>query len=69
MAEPALSMPGWVLLMAEDANRRRAAQEEWERAGFEVEVVLSEQEALDFLAVMTPSLIVVDDTLYCPVRR
>ena len=62
-------MPPWVLLVFQDADRRQAAQEEWETAGFNVEVASSDEDAAGFLAVMTPSLIVVDGAVYRPDRR
>ena len=62
-------MPPWVLLVFEDADQRQAAQEEWESAGFNVEVASSDVDAAGFLAVMTPSLIVVDGAVYRPDRR
>ena len=62
-------MPPSVLLVFQDADQRQAAQEEWETAGFNVEVASSDEDAAGFLAVMTPSLIVVDGAVYRPDRR
>ena len=67
--DPEHEMPPWVLLVFEDADQRQAAQEEWETAGFNVEVASSDEDAAGFLAVMTPSLIVVDGAVYRPDRR
>jgi CheY-like chemotaxis protein len=59
----------WVLLVLTDPEERRSAQVLWEGAGFGVEVASSPEEALELLAVMTPSLVVMDDRLYRPVGR
>jgi len=69
ISDPEREMPPWVLLVFQDAGQRQAAQEEWETAGFNVEVASSDQDAAGFLAVMTPSLIVVDGAVYRPDRR
>jgi hypothetical protein len=62
-------IPPWVLLVFKASGDRQAAQAEWETAGFDVEVALSDADAAGFLAVMTPSLIVVDGAVYRPARR
>ena len=62
-------IPPWVLLVFKATGDRQAAQAEWERAGFDVEVALSDEDAAEFLAVMTPSLIVVEGAAYRPDRR
>jgi hypothetical protein len=67
--DPDNAMPPWVLLIFKDADARLAARTEWETAGFNVEVALSDEDAAGFLAVMTPSLIVVDGAVYRPDRR
>jgi len=57
------------LLVFQDTEQRQAAQQEWETAGFSVEVASSDEDAAGFLAVMTPSLIVVDGVVYRLDRR
>lgn len=69
LGDPEHEMPPWVLLVFSDPDRREAAQSEWESAGFNVEVALSDADAAGFLAVITPSLIVVDGEVFRPNRR
>jgi DNA-binding response OmpR family regulator len=59
----------WVLLVLTDPRERRSAQEVWEGAGFGVEIASSVEDALELMAVMTPSLVVTDDRLYRPAPR
>jgi ActR/RegA family two-component response regulator len=67
--EPATDLVPWVLLVVTDEGERPAARRVWEDAGFGVELASSVEDALDCLSVMTPSLVVVDDRLYRPVRQ
>ena len=59
----------WVLVVAIDEVKARTTRRMWEAAGFAVEVVSSVEDAMVCLAVMTPTLIVVDDKLYRPSSR
>ncbi len=54
----------WVLLVETDQSKLAAAALAWEEAGFGVEFASSVQNALECLAVMTPTLVVVDGTPY-----
>ena len=53
----------WVLLVVSDARKLRLVRTAFERAGFGVEVAASVEDAFEFLAVMTPALIVIDERL------
>lgn len=64
--EPRREMVPWVLLMLSDPRVRQLAQKVWEEAGFGVEMALNVDDALECLAVMTPSLVVLNDRLYRP---
>jgi ActR/RegA family two-component response regulator len=66
---PAGSVTPWVLLVVADQCRRRMVRQQWESAGFAVELAASAQEALDCLRVMTPALVVIEDRLYRPAPR
>ena len=53
----------WILIVLTDPRKRRSARREFEQAGFEVQVATSIEDAIEFLAVMTPALIVLDENL------
>jgi len=53
----------WILIVLTDPRKRRSARREFEQAGFEVQVATSIEDAIGFLAVMTPALIVLDENL------
>jgi DNA-binding NtrC family response regulator len=59
----------WILIVMSDAAERQKARKVWEEAGFAVEMALNVDDALECLAVMTPSLVVLDDRLYRPDGR
>jgi DNA-binding response OmpR family regulator len=66
--DPAEPAP-WVLIVLSDPEERQRAQKVWEEAGFAVQMALNVDDALECLAVMTPSLVVLDDRLYRPDGR
>ena len=53
----------WILIVLTDPRKRRSARLEFEEAGFEVEVATSIEDAIEFLEVVTPALIVLDENL------
>ncbi|TMC54419.1 MAG: hypothetical protein E6J20_04980 [Chloroflexi bacterium] len=61
--DPDHTLTPWVLIVVADEAGARSARCAWEDAGFAVEVVSTVTEALACLAVMTPALVVVNDTL------
>ena len=67
--EPAPEVLPWVLLLISDPRLRELARQTWEKAGFGVEVALNADDAAELLSVMTPSLVVVEDTAYRPAGR
>lgn len=68
-APPGPEVLPWVLIVMSDALERQKARKVWEEAGFAVEMALNVDDALECLAVMTPSLVVLDDRLYRPDGR
>ncbi|HKC18852.1 MAG TPA: hypothetical protein VKE27_04405 [Candidatus Dormibacteraeota bacterium] len=66
---PAGGVTPWVLLVIDDDEQRTRACQEWEDAGFAVEVTATASDALACLKVMTPSLIVIEGRLYRPAKR
>ena len=67
--DPDPDITPWVLIVLSDARERQNAQKVWEEAGFGVAMALNVDDALECLAVMTPSLVVLDDRLYRPDGR
>jgi len=61
--ETAVEVTPWVLLILTD-EQERTARKVWEEAGFGVESVATVDEALEYLAVMTPALVVADEMMY-----
>ena len=61
--ETAVEVTPWVLLILTD-EQERMARKVWEEAGFGVESVATVDEALEYLAVMTPALVVADEMMY-----
>lgn len=61
--ETAVEVTPWVLLILTD-EQERTARKVWEEAGFGVESVATLDEALEYLAVMTPALVVADEMMY-----
>ena len=53
----------WILIVLTDPRKRRSARREFEQAGFEVQEATSIEDAIEFLAVMTPAQIVLDENL------
>ena len=66
---PDPDVTAWVLIVLTDPLERQRAQKVWEEAGFAVQMALNVDDALECLAVMTPSLVVLDDRLYRPDGR
>jgi hypothetical protein len=58
--ETAVEVTPWVLLILTDEQERKV----WEEAGFGVESAATLDEALEYLAVMTPALVVADEMMY-----
>src|SRR5438046_8687831 len=56
----------WALLIITDPRKRRAVRRLFERAGFAVEAAATVEEVIDFLAVMTPAVIVADPPVTLP---
>lgn len=61
--ETAVEVTPWVLLIMTD-EQERTARKVWEEAGFGVESAATLDEALEYLAVMTPALVVADEMMY-----
>lgn len=56
-------MGSWVLVVTEDEHRRATVRAELEEVGFEVEAVPSVEDALAWLRVIRPAMVVVDPEL------
>ena len=56
----------WALLIITDPRKRRAVRRLFERSGFAVEAAATVEEVIDFLAVMTPAVIVADPPVTLP---
>ncbi len=65
-AAPTEFLTPWALLIITDPRKRRAVRRLFQRAGFAVEAAASVQEVVDFLAVMTPAVIVADPPVSLP---
>jgi DNA-binding response OmpR family regulator len=61
--ETAVEVTPWGLLILTD-EQERTARKVWEEAGFGVESAATLDEALEYLAVMTPALVVADEMMY-----
>jgi DNA-binding response OmpR family regulator len=61
--ETAVQVTPWVLVILTD-EQESTARKVWEEAGFGVESVATLDEALEYLAVMTPALVVGDEMMY-----
>ncbi len=56
-------MTSWVLVVTPDGRQQQSVCEELEGAGFGVEIATNVDAALACLAVMKPTLLVIDDQL------
>ena len=56
-------MTSWVLVVTPDRRQQQSVCEELEGAGFAVEIATNVDAALACLAVMKPTLLVIDDHL------